>query len=234
MKGQRVWDDAGTVGKFSSLRSYSRYQELTLRQPLTTKSFYMLEMYVEPGGIHEYMKVTSGDIEHIEQFMMASLKAPMGFYKLLCYGQYIILHRFEGGRKIATINLKPYIRILVPGKFKASFSDDGNTLNFKNLKGDIIHQIFEKEEPDDYPCDEKFFKGLWNSLFDYTAYSEEEETVFITSFNEKIGFLIGEPLQAAETAETEEDTYVGEEVYEFESGEAMSIAEYVRIMQELL
>lgn len=226
---------------FQPLRVYERYGQFTSEAPpITDKSFYVLEMFVEPGAIREYIRFASGNLQHIQQVLIACIKGGLGFYKLLSYGQHIRLHRFEHGQKVLGVNLLPFIMVTVPGQLTATFAETGQ-LNLLDMMGRALPALMEKvavkkhkRTGATYEVKESISRDeyLSNLLWEYRAFCEVEETVFITPFNEVIGALEGSPLASGEEAETVADIFTGDVVEEVESGETCSVEDYLAFMQE--
>lgn len=230
-----------TYDCFQALRVYERYgQFVNEAPPVTDKSFYLLEMFVEPGAMREYIRFASGSIEHVMQVLIACIKGGLGFYKLLSYGQHIRLHRFEHGQKVLGVNLLPFIMVTVPGQLTATFAETGQ-LNLLDMVGRALPASMEKVAVKKhkwtgatYEVKESISRDeyLSNLLWEYRAFCEVEETVFITPFNEVIGALEGSPLASGEEAKTVADIFTGDVVEEVESGETCSVEDYLAFMQE--
>lgn len=227
-----------TYDCFRPLRFNERYQQLTGGAPASDKSFYVLEMFVEPGGMREHIRFASGNLQHIEQVLTSNIKGEWGFYKLISYGQNIMLHRFENGRKVASVNLLPYIRLYVPGHFTAVFSLAGKAelldMDGKVLKDSWEETVTKKHKRTGAAYEVKEVKTraayLSDLLWEYRAESEAEETLFLAPFAEKIGALSGQALAEGEQAETAEAIFVGEQFVELESGYECTLAEYLAII----
>lgn len=230
-----------TYDCFQALRVYERYGQFVNEDPpVTDKSFYVLEMFVEPGAMREYIRFASGSIEHVMQVLIACIKGGLGFYKLLSYGQHIRLHRFEHGQKVLGVNLLPFIMVTVPGQLTATFAETGQ-LNLLDMVGRALPASMEKVAVKKhkwtgatYEVKESISRDeyLSNLLWEYRAFCDVEETVFITPFNEVIGALEGSPLASGEEAETVADIFTGDVVEEVESGETCSVEDYLAFMQE--
>lgn len=207
--------------------------------PVTDKSFYVLEMFVEPGAIREYIRFASGSLQHIEQVMIACIKGGLGFYKLVSYGQHIRLYRFEQGQKVLGLNLLPFILVTVPGQLTASFAETGKP-NILDMEGNPLPASIEKtvikkhkRTGASYEMKESISRDKYLSdlLWDYRACAEAKETLFVTPFAEVIGALEGIPLAGGEEAETAEGVFVADEVSEEESGNTCSMEEYLSVMR---
>lgn len=238
---EKIIPEIDTYDCFQPLRVYERYGQFTSEAPpVTDKSFYVLEMFVEPGAIREYIRFASGNLQHIQQVLIACIKGGLGFYKLLSYGQHIRLHRFEHGQKVLGVNLLPFIMVTVPGQLTATFAETGQ-LNLLDMVGRALPASMEKvavkkhkRTGATYEAKESISRDeyLSNLLWEYRAFCEVEETVFITPFNEVIGALEGSPLASGEEAETVADIFTGDVVEEVESGEMCSVEDYLTFMQE--
>lgn len=220
---------------YKSLHSYERYQRIIGNKSLSEKSFYVLEMYVERGGMNENLRFVSADLGRMEQFMVASIKGNLGFYKLLSYGQRILLHRIEKGKTVSTLNLLQFIRLCIPGMLNATFNQLGEA-DIRDMEGNIQKQSWEetviKKHKSGASYEVKKTRQLSDYLWEYHAFSEKEETFFITPYKDKIGELCGIPLAEGESAEIENYSVIGELGGELNSGETFSLEEYVEIMRE--
>lgn len=230
-----------TYACFQPLRGYERYGKFSIEAPpVTDKSFYVLEMFVEPGAMREYIRFASGNLQHIEQVLTACIKGGLGFYKLLSYGQHIRLYRYEHGQHVLGINLLPFILVTIPGELTASFAETGQLIladsEGRPLPASIEKTVIKKHKRTgaDYEIKESISRDKYLSdlLWEYHAFSQTEETLFLTPFAEVIGALEGIPLAAGEEAETREAFFVGDEVCEEESGGTCSMEEYLNAMRE--
>lgn len=236
----KIIAEIDTYECFRPLRVYERYRPFASEAPpVTDKSFYVLEMFVEPGAMREYIRFASGSLQHIEQVMIACIKGGLGFYKLVSYGQHIRLYRFEQGQKVLGLNLLPFILVTVPGQLTASFAETGKP-NILDMEGNPLPASIEKtvikkhkRTGASYEMKESISRDKYLSdlLWDYRACAEAKETLFVTPFAEVIGALEGIPLAGGEEAETAEGVFVADEVSEEESGNTCSMEEYLSVMR---
>ncbi|HEX3076745.1 MAG TPA: hypothetical protein VHQ24_07785 [Lachnospiraceae bacterium] len=134
---------------YAPLRKVKRYCKLigigTIEKeyPNSKKGFYMLEMFVEPGGMRESFKFLSGDKDKINQVVLSRLKAPSGLYALLVYGITIRVHSYCEGRLQNTVNILPHIKVELPhmkpinGNLSAEYQKD-NLFLMKNEAGELV------------------------------------------------------------------------------------------------
>lgn len=199
---------------FTSLRYNKVYQKLFVKEQQLSKSFYYLEMFVEPGGMVEDFKMVSSSADKISQMIIARIKTHLGFYALLSYGQTIKVHRYTNGKCEAMVDIHPFLQVTVPEKITASFTEEGQPV-IRDMEGK--------------PVTESYLSDL---LFDYNAYEEEAETVILGEWETKLGALKGELLLEKEEINLDGTAYIEGKVYEFESGEEYSLEEFLEIAKE--
>jgi hypothetical protein len=196
---------------FASLGYNPVYQNLFVKEPQFSKSFYYLEMFVEPGGMREDFKMVSSSAENISKMIIARIKTYLGFYALLSYGQTIRVHRYTNGKGDSVVDIHPFLQVTVPEKITASFTEEGQP---------FIRDMEGKPVTDDY---------LSNLVFDYNAYEEKTETIILGDWENKLGALKGELLSEQEEINIDGTLLVADKVYEFESGEEYSLEEFLEI-----
>lgn len=206
-----IREKVDTYGCFTSLRYNPVYQKLFVKEPQISKSFYYLEMFVEPGGMTEDFKMVSSSADNISQMIIARIKTHLGFYALLSYGQTIKVHRYTNGKCEAMVDIHPFLKVTVPEKITASFTEEGQPI-IRNMEGN--------------PVTDGYLSDL---LFDYNAYEEKTETVILGDWENKLGGLIGELLSEQEEINIDGTLLVADKVYEFEYGEEYSLEEFLEI-----
>lgn len=209
-----IREKVDTYACFTSLRYNQVYQKLFVKEPQLSKSFYYLEMFVEPGGMVEDFKMASSSAKNISQMIIARIKTHLGFYALLSYGQTIRVHRYTNGKCEAMVDIQPFLQVTVPDKLVAYFTEEGEPV-VKDMEG--------KPVTDGY---------LSDLVFDYNAYEEKTETVILGDWENKLGGLIGELLSEQEEINIDGTLLVADKVYEFESGEEYSLEEFLEICEE--
>lgn len=203
---------------FAPLRVEARYQAVVsgafLSATHSTKSFYLLEMYVEPGGIREYFRFLSGSIHEVEKVVLAVLKGPMGLKKLLSYGQHALLHRYENNVSVRTVNLLPAIKLLIPAKeLIISFREDGAHV-ITGTDGETKHITVD----------------VANDTVTIDQDHDAAITVLLESCIDRIGRLEGEPVGDDEYIQVdaiEADTGTVEEA---ESGNRWKLDRFIDMM----
>lgn len=196
---------------FTSLRYNPVYQELFVKDPQLSKSFYYLEMFAEPGGMREDFKMVSSSAENINQMIIARIKTHLGFYALLSYGQTMRVHRYTNGKCDGMVDIHSFLQVTVPDTLVAYFTEEGEPV-VRDMEGK--------------PVTEGYLSDL---LFDYNAYEEQTETVILGDWENKLGVLKGELLLEQEEINLDGTVYMADKVYEFESGEEYSLEEFLEI-----
>jgi tetratricopeptide (TPR) repeat protein len=209
-----IREKVDTYACFTSLRYNSVYQKLFVKEQQLSKSFYYLEMFVEPGGMVEDFKMVSSSAKNISQMIIARIKTHLGFYSLLSYGQTIRVHRYTNGKGDGVVDIHPFLQVTVPEKITASFTEEGQP---------VIRDMEGKPVTDSY---------LSDLVFDYNAYEENTETVILGDWENKLGGLIGELFSEQEEINIDGTLFVADKVYEFESGEEYSLEEFLEICEE--
>ncbi|MDF2883535.1 MAG: yrrB 2 [Clostridiaceae bacterium] len=192
-----IREKVDTFACFTSLRYNPVYQELFVKEPQSSKSFYYLEMSVEPGGMREDFKMVSSCAENISKIIIARIKTHLGFYALLSYGQIIRVNRYTNGKCEATVDIHPFIQVTVPEKLVAHFTEEGE-LVVRDMEGKPVTE-----------------GDLSDLLFDYNAYEEKAETVILGDWENKLGELKGELISEKEEINLDGTVYIADKVYEF-------------------
>lgn len=71
--------------------------------------YYRLHFVCQPGGSRKTEYHVLGTLDEVKAAALADLESPEGAYHALFYGEDILLQCWEDGRKVATIDLHPYI-----------------------------------------------------------------------------------------------------------------------------
>ncbi len=199
---------------YAPLRSNTDYQALLAQKEGHGKSFYYLKMLAEPGGMREDFRMISSDTEKLRQMLLTRIKASLGFYALLSYGQTIRITCYTAGEQTDFVDIHPFLNITVPGKLTASFTEGGTPV----IKGE-----------DGNTATDGYVSDL---LFEYRAYDEETETVQLGDWEGQLGALTGEPLVLQEEVEIDGVFLTADRVYELESGEDYSLEEFIAMTKE--
>lgn len=108
---------------------------------------YRLIFQVDPGGSRKAESFVAGTLEEARQAALDDLGSADGAYHALFYGEEIVLQCWEGSRKLASIDLHPFITYQVPGidgaiTFKdgeeAPLSLDDDALTDSLMDGEIV------------------------------------------------------------------------------------------------
>ena len=86
---------------------------------------YRLIFQVDPGGSRKAESFVAGTLEEARQAALDDLGSADGAYHALFYGEEIVLQCWEGSRKLASIDLHPFITYQVPGIDGAITFEDG-------------------------------------------------------------------------------------------------------------
>ena len=79
------------------------------------KSYYVLEMFVGPGGSRQAISFISGESGEIQAAFDGMMRNCFNLYHLVFYGQDIFLSAYQEGEKKQTVDLLPHIQV----EFKA-------------------------------------------------------------------------------------------------------------------
>ena len=74
---------------------------------------YKLCFTVQPGGSRKTEYYVFGTLDEVKAAARDDLNSPQGAYHALLYGESILLQCWEDGRKVASIDLHPYITYVV-------------------------------------------------------------------------------------------------------------------------
>lgn len=199
---------------YAPLRSNPDYQALLAQKEGQGKSFYYLQILAEPGGMREDFRIISSDTEKLRQLLLTKIKASMGFYALLSYGQTIRVTRYVNGEQTTILDLHPFLHITVPGKLTASFTEEGIP---------VIRDGAGNKATEGYVSD---------LLFEYRAYDEETETVQLGDWEGQLDALTGGLVAWQEEVEIDGVFLTADRVYELESGEDYSLEEFITMIRE--
>jgi len=86
---------------------------------------YRLIFQVDPGGSRKAESFVAGTLAEAREAAIDDLGSAEGAYHALFYGEEIVLECWEGPRKLASIDLHPFITYAVPGiAAPVRFEDD--------------------------------------------------------------------------------------------------------------
>lgn len=74
---------------------------------------YKLCFTVQPGGSRKTEYYVLGTLDEVKAAALDDLNSPEGAYHALLYGETILLQCWEDGKKVASIDLHPFIRYTV-------------------------------------------------------------------------------------------------------------------------
>lgn len=175
------------------------------------QSFYGLQMIAEPGGMVEHFRMVSATAAPIRQLLTARLKTDLGYYALLSYRETFRVERYSKGELAASADVRPFIEVKIPGKLIASFTEDGTPV-IRSAEG--------------IPMTDEEVSDL---LFDYRAYAEADETLFMGDWEQALGDLDGEPLLEGQEVEIGGVSLIEGRIYEWESGQEYTLEEFMEI-----
>jgi hypothetical protein len=90
------------------------------------KSFYALEIFVQPGGARESLVFVFDNLEDIKRALAKCLTCHSDIYLMTWYGRDINLLVYQEGKEVQKLNLLPYIRISIEGYPEIWYDSDGN------------------------------------------------------------------------------------------------------------
>ncbi len=102
--------------------------------------YYRLHFVCQPGGSRKTEYHVLGTFEEVKAAALADLDSPDGAYHAICYGEAILVQCWQDGRKIATIDLHPYLTYRL--------SDRDETLRFAG-EGDLPAEGFGLDGADE-------------------------------------------------------------------------------------
>ena len=103
---------------------------------------YKLCFTVQPGGSRKTEYYVFGTLDEVKAAARDDLNSPQGAYHALLYGESILLQCWEDGRKVASIDLHPYITYVVRDRGRehvVAFSGEGDApadIDFDELPED--------------------------------------------------------------------------------------------------
>ncbi|HEY1011248.1 MAG TPA: hypothetical protein VGE07_01005 [Herpetosiphonaceae bacterium] len=89
------------------------------------KSFYALEMFVEPGGVRECLVFVVASLDVAKRVLDAALHRPFDAYLWACYGRSAWLSAYRRGRLVQEINLLPFIKLVIEDSAPFGFDENG-------------------------------------------------------------------------------------------------------------
>jgi hypothetical protein len=116
---------------------------------------YRLHFVVQPGGSRKTEYYVLGTLDEVKAAALEDLNSPEGAYHALLYGEDILLQCWEDGRKVATIDLHPYIT------YKISERGRERVVTFPDLGDDAPLDMDEIDEDDEggATLSERFTEG---------------------------------------------------------------------------
>lgn len=91
-----------------------------------SKSFYLLEISVQPGAARESKIFVLNNFQEIKYALEKSLSLHLDIYLTVLYKRRICLTVYQKGKISQKINLLPYIRIKIENYPDVWFDDEGN------------------------------------------------------------------------------------------------------------
>jgi hypothetical protein len=175
------------------------------------RSFYLLEVFVRPGGAREAMVFVSSKIDEIQTALYYSLDYPDAIYLTVWYGRDISLATYQEGIRTGYISLLPYITIHIPG-LPAIWFDEQNSLRGISFSDRLVKRDPEAELEMD---SEDFIELVLSDAFDF-RFTVDWEAVP----TEALSGMLAMPGQAVqiETSYTGETLFVPYGYSEFEDG----------------
>ncbi|HEY8378337.1 MAG TPA: hypothetical protein VIK91_17695 [Nannocystis sp.] len=138
--------------------------------------YYRLIFQVAPGGSRKSEFFVAGTLDEIKEAARRDLESPEGAYHALFYGETIVLQCWEGTRKLASIDLHPFITY--------HLSDRDEPVRFPGPGDDPVFDMDEELEE------------LMNALLD----GQVTCTVDIAWHEVPLPSLAGRPLRPPELA----------------------------------
>lgn len=96
-----------------------------------SKSFYLLEVSVEPGGARESKVFILNNLEEIKYALEKSLSLHIDIYLTVLYKRHICLMVYQKGKISQKINMLPYIHIKLENYPDVWFDDEGQLQGIK-------------------------------------------------------------------------------------------------------
>lgn len=105
---------------------------------IVKKSFYALEISVDPGGTRKAEVHIHNSIAAIQNALEAELEKAGNIYLLTWYGEDVTLQTYQSGRQTQKINLLPFIRINIKRYPEMWFNDKGQLQGIKFRDNDHL------------------------------------------------------------------------------------------------
>jgi hypothetical protein len=130
------------------------------------KSYYVLEMFVGPGGSREALVFISGEREEIKRVLRAMMGSAMNLYHLVFYGQDVRLSTYQDGEQISSLDLLPKITVCFKGisledqrrDARVRFDPDGSPHGI-DAKGKRTKEEISWDSPDWSAVSDRCFGG---------------------------------------------------------------------------
>ncbi|WP_197041215.1 hypothetical protein [Chondromyces apiculatus] len=94
-------------------------------------SFYTLELHVSPGGARRGDCFVVNDLAAVKEILSRDLGSGSGVYLVGWYGESILLSVYVPGEARRTIDLLPFIRLVIPGYPVLTFEDGECSFDFE-------------------------------------------------------------------------------------------------------
>jgi hypothetical protein len=95
------------------------------------KSFYALEIFVQPGGARESLVFVFDNLEDIQRALAKCLSHHLDIYLMTWYGRDVNLLVYQEGKEVQKLNLLPYIHITIEGYPEIGYDENGNLQGLK-------------------------------------------------------------------------------------------------------
>ncbi len=105
------------------------------------KSFYALELFVQPGGLRGSLVFVFDNLEDIKRVVPKYCSCYSAFKLITWYGGEVNLLVYQEGKEVQKLNLLPYIRIHIEDYPKARYDSNGQLITVK-----FNNKSFKKED----------------------------------------------------------------------------------------
>lgn len=176
-------------------------------------SFYLLELWVGPGGARKADYYLFNTREEIKQALVDDLSQQrLGPYLVLWYGEIINLFAYSEGKIVWKKDLHPYITFYLPGYPPLQGTADGRILEVSSAG--LFPSVQTREDPQQRSLREELIDILWP---EEQANSEQESAfrVEIDWAAIDIPILEGQYLQPDEVATCMQSYTNEEEQFEY-------------------
>lgn len=109
------------------------------------KSFYALEIFVQPGGARKAEVHVFDNLERIQQTLDDELSLAINIYLLAWYGEDIFLLTYRDGAEVQKIPMLPRIRLKIKG-YPEIWFDETNQMRGIKFKGLDYRQGWAENE----------------------------------------------------------------------------------------